>query len=80
MLRISGKLVTVKSEKTKKDKPYKRLQLMTNGQQDTVSIQLVKDFQNRDHVKSIGKEVEFQVYAFPWVGKTGVAAIDFVMV
>lgn len=80
MLKISGKLVTVKSEKTKKDKPYKRLQLLTNGQQDTVSVQPVKDFQNRDHVKSIGKDVEFQVYAFPWVGKTGVASIDFVMV
>lgn len=80
MLKISGKLVTIKQEKTKKDKAYKRLQLMTNGQQDTVSIQPVKDFQNRDHSKLIGKEVEFQVYAFPWVSKQGVSSIDFVMV
>ena len=80
MLKISGKLVTIKQETTKKDKPYKRLQLMTKGRQDTVALQLVKDFKNRDHTKLMGKEVEFQVFAFPWVGKTGVAAIDFVMV
>jgi hypothetical protein len=80
MLKISGKLVTVKQEKTKKDKIYKRLQLMTNGQQDTVQIQNVKDFQNRDHSKMVGKEVEIQVYVFPWVGKSGVPSLDFVMV
>lgn len=80
MLKISGKLVTIKHEMTKKDKPFKRLQLMMNGQKDTVSIQPVKDFQNRDHSKMIGKDVEFDVYAFPWVGKSGVASIDFVMV
>ena len=80
MIKISGKLVTEKQEKTKKDKLYKRLQLMTNGQQDTVSIQAVKDFKNRDHSKMIGKDVEFEVYAFPWVGKQGVPSIDFVMV
>jgi len=80
MLKIQGKLLTIKEEKTKKDKVYKRLQLMTNGQQDTVQIQNVKDFQNRDHAKNLNKDVEFPVYAFPWVSKNGIAYIDFVMV
>ena len=80
MIKISGKLVTERQEKTGKDKLYKRLQLMTNGQRDTVSIKVVKDFKNRDYSKSIGKDVEFEVYVFPWVGKQGVPSVDFVMV
>lgn len=80
MLKITGKLITVKVQKTKKDKPYKRLQLLCNGQQDTVRVEVIKDFQCRDFEKNMGKDVSLEVYAFPWVGKSGIPAIDYVMI
>ena len=79
MLKITGKLVTIVSEKTKNDKIYKRLQLLTAGGDTTLRLENVKDFQNRDHTKNVGRDVEYSVYAFPWVGKQGVPSIDYVM-
>ena len=80
MLKISGKLVTVKDCKTKKDRQYKKLQLMCNGSQDNIRIEIVKDYQNRDYSKLLGSDVNLDVFAFPWVGKQGIPSIDYVMI
>jgi hypothetical protein len=79
MLTLTGRLVTVAEQKTKANKPFKRLQVMCNGQKNSVRVEVVKDYQNRDHSKELGKDISFNVFAFAWVGKKGIPAIDYVL-
>jgi hypothetical protein len=42
-------------------------------------VEVVRDYQNRDHAKELQKDVSFNVFAFAWVGKKGIPAIDYVL-
>lgn len=70
MIKISGKIVYVKSEKTEKGRQYKRLQLMTDhGGTAPASLENVTDMSNSDWV--FGAMIELPVSLQVYQGKNG---------
>lgn len=70
MIKISGKIVYVKSEKTEKGRHYKRLQLMTDhGGLAPASLENVTDMSNSDWV--FGAMIELPVSLQVYQGKNG---------
>lgn len=70
MIKITGKIVYVKSEKTEKGRHYKRLQVMTDhGGTAPASLENVTDMSNSDWV--FGSNIELPVSLQVYQGKNG---------
>ena len=71
MLKVCGKIVYVKSEKTDKGRHFKRLQLLSNGGAGRASLYDVTDMANDDW--AFGNEVEIPCSIDVYQGKRGIA-------
>lgn len=70
MLKVCGKIVYVKSEKTEKGRHFKRLQLFSNGGMGRAVLFDVTDMGNEDW--ALGSEVELPCSIDVYQGKRGI--------
>ncbi len=67
MIIVKGQIVGIQTYTTKKDNPYKVVQIMSNGG-GRVTIHDVKDYENREYKKG---EISMEVWVFANKGGPG---------
>lgn len=68
-IRVTGKVVFVKPEKTDQGRHYKRLQLFSDGNGHPATLENVTDYSNGEW--AFGKEVDLEVSLQVYQGKKG---------
>lgn len=68
-VKVSGKIVFVKPEKTEKGRYYKRLQLFSESNGHPATLETVTDMSNRDW--AFGADVDLEVSLQVYQGKKG---------